>query len=81
MIDADEGLHRLRRQPHLVADRIAMHGAQQRHIFVLDVVGVGHRRKAGKRLELRAGLVLGNQRLGGAARCGVLHDGLPFWGS
>src|SRR6185437_6011902 len=81
MIDAAEGLHRLRGQPDLVADQLAMLGAQQLDILVLDVVGVRHgcEARAGVEcLEPDARLVLAQQRRGGAAGFGFLHHDLLF---
>src|SRR5262249_26883113 len=81
MIDAAKGLHGFRRKSDLVADSIAMLGAQPFDIFVLDVVSVRHRRKPMpriKRFELDARFVLVEQCFGGAAGSGFFHCDLPF---
>src|SRR5882672_8687532 len=79
MIDSAKSLHRDRRKPDLVADGVAMLGAEQRYKSVLDVIGVRDRGRSilrTKRYEQDASLMLSEQGFGGAPSSCLLHQSL-----
>ena len=81
VVNAAKRLHRRRCQPDLVADGVAVLAAQQRNIFLLDVVSVSDGRGRGRRskaLELFVGLVCGEQCFGCATRGDIVHGCSPF---
>src|SRR6266851_5173491 len=68
--------------PDLVAHGVAMLAAEQRYVFLLDIVGVrdrGGRPQWTERREPQVGLVLGKQRFGCAPGRDILHGPSPFF--
>jgi hypothetical protein len=82
MVDPAKRLHRSRRQSDLVAGGLAVFFAEQRDVFLLDIIGVrdhsGFVRRA-KRPEFRVGFVFCEQQVGCAPRGDILHRFSPLF--